>query len=48
VSGRAAGQAQSIEQNLSLVEQLWGLRRSRCAPEREEGALSLVHSRIAR
>lgn len=48
VSGRAAGQAQSIEQNLSLVEQLWGLRRSRCAPDREEGALSLVHSRIAR
>ena len=48
VSGRAVGQAQSVEQNLSLVEQLWGLRRSRCAPEREEGALSLVHSRIAR
>ena len=48
VSGRAAGQAQSIEQNLSLVEQLWGLRRSRCAPDREEGALSLVHSRLAR
>jgi tetratricopeptide (TPR) repeat protein len=48
VSGRSAGQASSIEQNLSLVEQLWGLRRSRCAPEAEEGALALVHSRIAR
>ena len=47
VSGRAAGQAQSVEQNLSLAEQLWGLRRSRCAPDREEGALALIHGRIA-
>jgi tetratricopeptide (TPR) repeat protein len=47
VSGRAAGQAQSVEQNLSLAEQLWGLRRSRCAPEARDGALALVHGRIA-
>lgn len=44
---RAAVQAQSVEQNLSLAEQLWGLRRSRCAPEREDGALALIHMRIA-
>ena len=43
----AAVQAQSVEQNLSLAEQLWGLRRSRCAPEREDGALALIHMRIA-
>jgi tetratricopeptide (TPR) repeat protein len=47
VSGRAAGQAQSVEQNLSLAEQLWGLRRSRCAPDAQEGALALIHGRIA-
>jgi tetratricopeptide (TPR) repeat protein len=47
VSGAAAGQAQSVEQNLSLAEQLWGLRRSRCAPDGQEGALALIHGRIA-
>ncbi len=48
VAGRAAGQAQSVEQNLSLAEQLWGLRRSRCAPEAQDGALTLVHNRITK
>lgn len=48
VGGRAAGQAQSVEQNLSLAEQLWGLRRSRCAPEARDGALALVHNRVAK
>jgi Flp pilus assembly protein TadD len=48
VSGRAAGQAQSVEQNLSLSEQLWGLQRSRCAPEREDGAIALIHNRITK
>jgi tetratricopeptide (TPR) repeat protein len=47
LSGAAAGQSQSVEQNLSLAEQLWGLRRSRCAPDRQEGALALIHGRIA-
>jgi tetratricopeptide (TPR) repeat protein len=46
-SASAVGQAQSIEQTLSLAEQLWGLRRSRCAPERDSGALALIHLRIA-
>jgi tetratricopeptide (TPR) repeat protein len=44
---RAGGQAQSLEQNLSLAEQLWGLRRSRCAPDREDSALALIHNRLA-
>lgn len=48
VAGRAAGQAQSVEQNLSLAEQLWGLRRSRCAPEARDGALTLIHNRITK
>jgi len=47
VSGAAVGQAQSVEQNLSLAEQLWGLQRSRCAPGRADGALALIHGRIA-
>ena len=47
VSGRAAEGAQSVEQNLSLAEQLWGLRRSRCAKEGNDGALALVHNRIS-
>jgi tetratricopeptide (TPR) repeat protein len=47
VSGAAAGQAQSVEQNLSLAEQLWGLRRSRCAKEGNDGALALIHNRIS-
>jgi tetratricopeptide (TPR) repeat protein len=42
VAGRAAGQAQSVEQNLSLAEQLWGLRRSRCAPEAAMGSRAPV------
>jgi tetratricopeptide (TPR) repeat protein len=46
VAGRAAGQAQSVEQNLSLAEQMWGLRRSRCAPDAQPGALALIHNRI--
>ena len=47
VSAARMGQAQSIEQNISLAEQLWGLRRSRCAPDRKDGALALIHNRIA-
>jgi tetratricopeptide (TPR) repeat protein len=47
VSSANAGAAQSIEQNISLAEQLWGLRRSRCAAEREDGALALIQNRIA-
>jgi tetratricopeptide (TPR) repeat protein len=43
----AEGQRQSIEQTLLLAEQLWGLRRTRCAPERQDGALALVHNRLA-
>jgi Flp pilus assembly protein TadD len=43
----ADGQRQAIEQSLLLAEQMWGLRRTRCAPEREDGALALVHNRIA-
>jgi tetratricopeptide (TPR) repeat protein len=46
-SASAVGQSQSVEQTLSLAEQLWGLRRSRCAPERDSGALALIHLRIA-
>jgi tetratricopeptide (TPR) repeat protein len=46
-SASAVGQSQSVEQALSLAEQLWGLRRSRCAPERDSGALALIHLRIA-
>lgn len=46
-SGAAVGQAQSVEQNLSLAEQMWGLQRSRCAPDRANGALALIHGRIA-
>ena len=47
VSGRAAEGAVSVEQNLSLAEQLWGLRRSRCAKEGNDGALALIHNRIS-
>lgn len=43
----SAGQGQSIEQTLSVAEQLWGLQRSRCAPEPEDGALALIHNRIS-
>ncbi|MDP9204850.1 MAG: tetratricopeptide repeat protein [Gemmatimonadota bacterium] len=47
VSSAGAAAAQSIEQNISLAEQLWGLRRSRCEAEREDGALAIVQNRIA-
>jgi tetratricopeptide (TPR) repeat protein len=47
ISPARAGQVQSIEQNISLAQQLWGLRRSRCAPDRVDGALALIHSRMA-
>jgi tetratricopeptide (TPR) repeat protein len=43
----AEGQAQSIEQTISVAEQLWGLRRSRCAPGPDDTPLALVHNRIA-
>ena len=42
----ADGQAQAIEQTISVAEQLWGLRRASCAPARDDGALALVHNRI--
>jgi len=42
----AEGQAQSIEQTISVAEQLWGLRRSRCAPGPDDNPLALVHNRI--
>ena len=48
VSSAGAAAASSIVQNLSLAEQLWGLRRSRCEAEREDGALALVHNRITK
>ena len=48
VSSAGAAAAASIVQNLSLAEQLWGLRRSRCEAEREDGALALVHNRITK
>jgi tetratricopeptide (TPR) repeat protein len=41
------GQGQSIEQTLALAQQLWGLRRTRCAPQREPTPLSLVQDKIA-
>ena len=44
---QAEGQGQSIEQTLALAQQLWGLRRTRCAPEREPSPLSLVQDKIA-
>ena len=48
VSSAGAAAAASIVQNLSLAEQLWGLRRSRCEAERVDGALALVHNRITK
>ncbi len=47
VSSAGAAAPQSVVQNISLAEQLWGLRRSRCEAEREDGALALVQNRIA-
>jgi tetratricopeptide (TPR) repeat protein len=41
------GQATSIQQNLSLAAQLWGLGRTRCAPDRGDGAVALIQNRIA-
>jgi tetratricopeptide (TPR) repeat protein len=41
------GQGQSIEQTLALAQQLWGLRRTRCAPEAVPSPLSLVQDKIA-
>src|SRR5436309_15821750 len=35
-SAAAASQSQSIDQTLLLAEQLWALRRGRCAAERQE------------
>ena len=46
VTSVGAVTAPSIVQNISLAEQIWGLRRSRCEAEREDGALALVHNRI--
>ena len=48
VSSVGAVTAPSIVQNISLAEQIWGLRRSRCAAEREDGALALVQNRITK
>ncbi|PYO07416.1 MAG: hypothetical protein DMD30_11035 [Gemmatimonadetes bacterium] len=45
-SAAAASQSQSIDQTLLLAEQLWALRRGRCAAERPDGALALVQNRI--
>lgn len=45
-SAAAASQSQSIDQTLLLAEQLWALRRGRCAAERQDGALALVQNRI--
>ncbi|MFN2637457.1 MAG: tetratricopeptide repeat protein [Gemmatimonadaceae bacterium] len=46
-SASGEGQAQSIQQNLSLAAQLWGLGRTRCAPDRGDGAVALIQNRIA-
>ena len=40
-------QGQNVEANLSLAEQLWGLRSTRCKPDGVDEALALVHERIA-
>jgi Flp pilus assembly protein TadD len=42
----ADGQAQAIEQTISVAVQLWGLRRSRCEGGPDNTALALVHNRI--
>jgi tetratricopeptide (TPR) repeat protein len=47
-SAAAAGQSQSIDQTLLLAEQLWSMRRGRCAAERADGALALVQNRITK
>ena len=47
-SAAAASQSQSIDQTLLLAEQLWALRRGRCAAERQEGALALVQNKITK
>jgi tetratricopeptide (TPR) repeat protein len=43
----APSQGQTIEANLSLAEQLWGLRRTRCATDGVDEALALVQDRLA-
>jgi tetratricopeptide (TPR) repeat protein len=43
----AEGQAQSIQQTISVAVQLWGLKRARCNQTQDNSALALVHSRIA-
>lgn len=43
----AEGQAQSIQQTISVAVQLWGLKRARCSQAQDNSALSLVHSRIS-
>lgn len=43
----AEGQAQSIQQTISVAVQLWGLRRSRCTPGYDNTALALVQNRIS-
>ena len=47
-SAAAASQSQSIDQTLLLAEQLWALRRGRCAAERPDGALALVQNKITK
>ncbi|HEY1952562.1 MAG TPA: tetratricopeptide repeat protein [Gemmatimonadaceae bacterium] len=42
----AEGQAQSIQQTISVAVQLWGLRRARCNMGPDDNALALVHNRI--
>jgi Flp pilus assembly protein TadD len=42
----AEGQAQSIQQTISVAVQLWGLKRARCSQAQDSSALALVHSRV--
>lgn len=43
----AEGQAQSIQQTISVAVQLWGLKRARCNQTQDNSPLALVHSRIS-
>jgi len=43
----AEGQAQSIQQTISVAVQLWGLKRARCSQAQDNSPLALVHSRIS-
>jgi hypothetical protein len=38
---------ESIQQSLTLAQQLWGLRRNHCARDPDPSPLSLVQDRIA-